>query len=57
MINCGEYLFESSEQIYVFDRGEFYMCYALQGNTFQYATTKEDLKLGFNYGFKSVIEY
>ena len=33
------------------------MCYALQGNTFQDATTKEDLKLGFKYGFKSVIEY
>ena len=33
------------------------MCYALQGNTFQDATTEEDLKLGFKYGFKSVIEY
>ena len=33
------------------------MCYALQGNTFQYAATEEDLKLGFKYGFKSVIEY
>ena len=27
------------------------MCYALQGNTFQDAATKEDLKLGFKYGF------
>jgi len=33
------------------------MCYALQGNTFQDAATEEDLKLGFKYGFKSVIEY
>ena len=33
------------------------MCYALQGNTFQDASTEEDLKLGFKYGFKSVIEY
>ena len=33
------------------------MCYALQGNTFQYVATKEDLKLSFKYGFKSVIEY
>ena len=33
------------------------MCYALQGNTFQDAATKEDLNLGFKYGFKSVIEY
>ena len=30
------------------------MCYVLQGNMFQDATTKEDLKLGFKYGFKSV---
>jgi len=33
------------------------MCYALQGNTFQDAAIEEDLKLGFKYGFKSVIEY
>ena len=33
------------------------MCYTLQGNTFQDAATEEDLKLGFKYGFKSVIEY
>ena len=33
------------------------MCYALQGNMFQDAATEEDLKLGFKYGFKSVIEY
>ena len=33
------------------------MCYALQGNMFQDATTDKDLKLGFKYGFKSVIEY
>ena len=33
------------------------MCYALQGNTFQDAATEEDLKLGFKYGFKSVIKY
>ena len=33
------------------------MCYALQGNTFQNVATEEDLKLGFKYGFKSVIEY
>ena len=32
------------------------MRYALQGNTFQYAATEEDLKFGFKYGFKSVIE-
>ena len=28
------------------------MCYALQGNTFQDATTEEELKIGFKYGFK-----
>ena len=33
------------------------MCYALQGNTFQDASTEEDLNLGFKYGFKNVIEY
>ena len=33
------------------------MCYALQGNTFQDVATEEDLKIGFKYGFKSVIEY
>ena len=33
------------------------MCYALQGNTFQDDATEKDLKLGFKYGFKSVIEY
>ena len=33
------------------------MCYELQGNTFQDAATKEELNLGFKYGFKSVIEY
>ena len=56
MINYGEYLFESSEKIFVFDTGNF-MCYALQGNTFQDAAIEEDQKLGFKYGFKSVIEY
>ena len=33
------------------------MCYVFYGNTFQDAATEEDLKLGFKYGFKSVIEY
>ena len=56
MINFGEYLFESSEQIFVFDTGNF-MCYALQGNAFQDVATKEELNFSFKYGFKSVIEY
>ena len=42
---------------YLFLIEGIYMCYALQGNVFQDASTKEDLKLGFKYGFKSVIEY
>ena len=33
------------------------MFYALHGNTFQDVSIEEDLKLGFKYGFKSVIEY
>ena len=41
MINCGEYLFESSKQLSVFDTGNF-MCYALQGNTFQDVAIEED---------------
>ena len=33
------------------------MCYALQENMFQDVATEEDIKLGFKFGFKSVIEY
>ena len=33
------------------------MCYALQGNKIKDVATEEDLKLGFKYGFKSVIQY
>jgi hypothetical protein len=29
----------------------------LQGNTFADAATEEDLKIGFKYGFESVVEH
>ena len=36
---------------------KFSWCYALQGNAFQEATTEEDLRLSFKYGFQHVMEH
>jgi hypothetical protein len=56
MINCGEYLFNSSKQIIVLLQA-ILMMLCIAGKYVQIPATKEDLKLGFKFGFQSVVEY